>query len=231
MFKTPADYKFAETPDFKLVPEYKVSPNDIVVFEIYSNKGFNLINITSFNSNLTGNLSSTNTPEYQVDADGFVKLPIVGRKQLSGLTLRELENTLEESYSEFYNNPFVVAQIINRKVIYFSGNVSDAKIIPLTDNNTTLLQLIAKEGGMSVNGKARKVKLIRDINGVHEVYLIDLSTIAGIDDAHIVLQANDIIYIEPRRKVSSKALTEIAPVLSLLSSSLILIFTVDRLTK
>ena len=235
MFKTKADYKYGQTPDFKKVPAYKISANDILVFDIYTNNGFNLININSPRSASNGNndvpvLQLLNKPEYLVDADGYVKLPLVGKKQIAGLTIRELEAMLEQSFSEFYLNPFVVAKITNRKVIYFTGNTSEAKVITLSDNNTTLLQLIAKEGGMSVFGKAKKVKLIRDVNGTHEVYLIDLSTIKGIDDAHIVLQANDIVYIDPRRRVSSKALTEIAPVLSLFSSSLLIILTIDRLT-
>jgi len=233
MFKTRSDYKYGQTPDFKKIPAYKISANDILVFDIYTNNGFNLINVGSFN---TANTTPTLTqlpikPEYLVDADGYVKLPVIGKKHIAGLTIREVEAMLEQSFSEFYLNPFVVAKITNRRVIYFTGNTSEAKIIPLTDNNTTILQLIAKEGGMSIYGKAKKVKLIRDVNGTHEVYLMDLSKINGIDEAHIVLQANDIVYIDPRRRVSSKALTEIAPLLSLLSSSLLIIAVINNLKK
>jgi len=231
MFKTKADYKYGQTPDFKKVPAYKISANDILVFDMYTNNGFNLINISSFNPTGTLTAPPSIKPEYLVDADGYVKLPVIGKKQIAGLTIREVEAMLEQSFSEFYLNPFVVAKITNRRVIYFTGNTSEAKIITLTDNNTTILQLIAKEGGMSIYGKARKVKLIRDVNGNHEVYLMDLSTIYGIDKAHIVLQANDIVYIDPRRRVSSKALTEIAPIISLLSSSLLIIAVVNNLKK
>ncbi len=247
MFKTPAHYKYGQTPDFKKVSAYKISANDILVFDIYTNNGFNLININSFNSapsssgssTIPSTLGSTSSltlqssgkPEYLVDADGYVKLPIVGKKQVAGLTIREVENMLEQSFSEFYLKPFVVAKITNRRVIYFTGNTSEAKIITLADNNTTLLQLIASQGGMSMYGKAQKVKLIRDINSNHEVYLIDLSTIQGVGDANIVLQANDVVYIDPRRRISSKALTEIAPIISLLSSSLLIIAVINNLKK
>lgn len=230
MFKTSPDYKFAQTPDYKKVQAYKISPNDILVFDIYTNNGFNLINLTSFSATGTIQASSAK-PEYIVDADGYVKLPIIGKKKIAGLTIREVETMLEQNFSEFYLNPFAVAKITNRRVIYFTGNSSVAKVISLTDNNTTVLQLIAKEGGLDIYGKARKIKLIRDVNGNHEVYLLDLSTIKGIDDAHIVLQANDIVYVDPRRRVSSKALIEIAPIISLFSSSLLIIAVVNNLKK
>jgi polysaccharide export outer membrane protein len=231
MFKTNPDYKYSQTPDYKKVQAYKISPNDILVFDIYTNNGFNLINLTSFSATGSAIQASSAKPEYIVDADGYVKLPIIGKKKISGLTIREVETLLEQSFSEFYLNPFAVAKITNRRVIYFTGNSSAAKVISLTDNNTTVLQMIAKEGGLDIYGKARKIKLIRNVNGNHEVYLLDLSTIKGIDDAHIVLQANDIIYVDPRRRVSSKALTEIAPIISLFSSSLLIIAVINNLKK
>jgi len=232
MFKTNSDYKYSQTPDYKKIQAYKISPNDILVFDIYTNNGFNLINLTSFNNTTGATIQALpSKPEYIVDADGYVKLPIIGKKKISGLTIREVETLLEQSFSEFYLNPFAVAKITNRRVIYFTGNSSAAKVISLTDNNTTVLQMIAKEGGLDIYGKARRIKLIRDVNGNHEVYLLDLSTIKGIDDAHIVLQANDIIYVDPRRRVSSKAFTEMAPIISLFSSSLLIIAVINNLKK
>ena len=236
MFKTDYKYIYSKTPDFKMVPEYKISANDILVFDIYTNSGFNLINITTFVSSSSGQFaqgaaSSKSTTEYLVDADGNVKLPIVGPKKIAGLTLRETETLLEESYSEFYLKPFVVAKITNRRVIFFPGDKAAAKIITLTDNNTTLIQLIAQQGGISLYGKAKQIKLIRDGKDKHEVFHINLATVHGVDDAHIVLQANDIVYIEPRKRVTSAALTEITPFLSLLSSSLLVIAVINNLKK
>lgn len=225
MFSTGNDYKYDATPDSGKVAEYKISPNDILSFSIYSNDGFKLIDLTAFspNSSSIGKAASTETTYYVVEADGNVKLPVLGRKNLVGLTLREAEKMLEESYSAFYVKPFVVAKIINKRVILFPGSTGDAKIIELKDNNTTLIDVIAMAGGISEDGKAKKVKLIRKTNDKREVYLIDLSTIKGVNDAFIVLQANDIIYIEPRKRVSRKALQELTPILGLLSTTLLTI--------
>jgi polysaccharide biosynthesis/export protein len=225
MLKTDKKYPFAQTPDYKKIPEYKISPNDILSFEIYPNTGYNLINTNSVNSAVNSdNVGGANSGgrNYLVDADGNVKLPIVGNKFVSGLTIRELENMLEEAYSDFYNKPFVVAKVINRKVIYFTGTTSEAKVIPLVSNNTTLLQLIAMDGGMSEYGKAKRVKLVREVNGKYDVYLINLSTMKSIEEANLVLQANDVVYIEPRKRVARKVRTEVTPIISLISSTLLL---------
>jgi polysaccharide export outer membrane protein len=233
MFKTGSDYQFSKTPDSSQVSEYRISANDILTFSIYTNDGFKLIDLTAFtpSSGGSGSSGTTMTNTYLVEADGNVKLPILGRRKLTGLTIREAEQMLEESYSEFYVKPFVVAKITNRKVMIFPGDVGDAKIIPLTNNNTTLLDVIAMAGGISENGKAKKVKLIRDVNKKHEIYLIDLSTIKGLNDAYIVLQANDIVYIEPRKRISRKALQELMPIISLLSTTVLAIGIYHTITK
>jgi polysaccharide export outer membrane protein len=119
----------------------------------------------------------------------------------------------------------------NKRVIIFPGSAGDAKVIPLENNNTTLIEALALAGGIADDGKARMVKVIRRTNDKNDVYLVDLSTIEGIKHANMILQANDIIYVEPRRKYATKAIAEIAPVLSLISSTLVLIWYADRITK
>ena len=52
-------------------------------------------------------------------------------------------------------------------------------------------------GGLADKGRAARIKLIRGDLADPEVYLIDLATIEGISQADIILQANDIIYVEP----------------------------------
>lgn len=229
MFQTGFNYQYAKTPDSSAVLEYKISPNDILTFTMYSNDGFKLIDLTAFSGTAGASASTTNL--YQVESDGNVKLPVLGRRKLIGLTIREAEQMLEESYSAFYVKPFIVAKISNRKVILFPGSVGDAKIIELKDNNTTLIDVIAGSGGISEDGKAKKVKLIRETNKKREVYLIDLSTIKGLNDAYMVLQANDIIYIESRKRITKNALIEIAPFLSLLSTTILTFALINKLNK
>jgi polysaccharide export outer membrane protein len=146
---------------------------------------------------------------------------------MAGLTIKETELMLQDKYSAHYIKPYVIVKILNKRVIVFPGSAGDAKVIPLKYNNTTLIEAIALSGGIADDGKARQVKLIRTNNDKHDVYLIDLSKIEGIKMANMVVQANDIIYIEPRRKISSKIVQEIAPILSIISS-LFIVFTYTR---
>lgn len=231
MLRTGRGYKYSKFPDSVKVTDYKISENDILDFHIYSNDGFKLVDLTSLSGasgTIQKNLANI---DYLVESDGKVKLPVLGRTKLSGLTIREAEVMLEESFSAFYIKPFVMLEVTNRRVIIFPGSAGDAKVIPLKNNNTTLLEALAQAGGISENGKAHLVKLIRQHNDTSEVYLIDLSKIKGLKQGKIILQANDMIYVEPRRRYASKFLQELAPVVSIITTSFVLITYSRLLTK
>jgi polysaccharide export outer membrane protein len=230
MLKTDKNYSFDKLPDSTKAADYRISPNDIMEFNIYSNDGFKLVDLTSLNGSTSQALRFQNGLEYLVESDGNVKLPILGRMMLSGMTIREAETHLEEKYAAFYVRPYVVMSVLNKRVIVFPGDPGDAKVINLKNNNTTLIEGLALAGGLSENGKAKMIKLIRQKGDKHEVYLIDLSKIQGIQMASMVLQANDLIYVEPRRRYASRFLQEAAPVVSLVTSAFIL-FSYSQILK
>lgn len=225
MFKTEKGYKY-DLPSDTNELEYKIAPNDVISFRLFTNNGFKLIDISNENNAQFQNIINGLT--YLVEFDGQVNLPIIGRVPVSGLTLREAEFFLEEKYADIYIDPFVLLNISNRRVTIFPGNGGNGRVITLQNNNVTLLEALALAGGIRETGRANRVKLIRgDLNNP-EVYLIDLSTIEGLKDADIILQANDIIYVEPVGVTRRQVISEIAPILSLLTSLLTLYFVIDR---
>ena len=217
MLKTPKDFVF-DTPPEKPITEYIISPNDIVKFKLYSNDGFIIIDITAgtkgTNSGMAQNIS------YTIDYQGNTELPIIGTVKLSELSIKDAVIELQKKYSEFYVSPFVQLEVINKRVIVFPGTGSDAKVVSLKNNSTKLIEVLGQVGGISKKGKAARIKILRETRERREVYLVDLSTIEGIKYADMVVQANDIIYVEPVPDIAREVLSDITPVISLLSSSL-----------
>ena len=179
-----------------------------------------------YHNNMSASTGRVNriSPSYSSEPSGMVKVPNVGRTRIAEVTIRETEIELERLYSEHYKDPFIMLKVTNRRLIVFRGAGGDAKVIVLANNNTTLLEAIALAGGIEI-GKARKIKLIRGDSQNPEVYLIDLSTIEGMKNGDMIIQANDIIYVEPVIKIASTILGELNPVISL-ASSLILIYAI-----
>jgi polysaccharide biosynthesis/export protein len=219
MLRTGAGYKYTEFTASDSVQEYRIAINDNISFILSTNSGEKLIDPITTTATLVNTGVSVS---YTVDFDGTIRLPIVGRIKLNGLTIREAEKLLEESFEKYYNNPFVQLKVLNNRVIIFPGGTGgNASVLTLTNTNTTLFEALAMAGGIS-DGKAYRIKLIRGDLKNPKVYLIDLSTLSGMKKANLVLQANDIIYIIPRDKIPEKFIGLISPYLSLLSFILVL---------
>ncbi|MDX2360489.1 MAG: polysaccharide biosynthesis/export family protein [Crocinitomicaceae bacterium] len=207
--------------------EYKISADDKISFTLSTNNGSQIIEAMSGVSDEGAQANSG--VEYLVRTNGEVRLPVIGKIKVEGLTVEECEDTLAHFYSEQYREPFVQVKVTNQRVIVFTGNGSDANVIPLTHTNTTLMEALALAGGITDRGKANTIKLMRKVNGVREVYGIDLSKIEGLKYVDMIVQANDYIYVEPTPELTKEILKDVVPVISLISSALFIYSAINVL--
>jgi polysaccharide export outer membrane protein len=231
MFRTKHDYPYTDLSKIPPTREYKIGLNDQLDLIINPNKGATLIDGTSITNaigtsttNSNNNNVNLNTPNFTVNVefDGTIKLPVLGRVAVKDLTVREAELLLEERLKIFYVEPFVNIKLSNKRVIIFPGSAGTAHVLQLTNQNTTLTEALALAGGIPNSGKSHRIKLIRGEKENPEVYLIDLSTIDGMKKGDIVLQGNDIIYVEPINDYIINFTTRIQSVFILFTSILIL---------
>lgn len=233
MLRATKEYPFdsLQLDSSQFATEYRLAPNDVIEFRLFANDGFKMIDLVTSGVNASNNVIVRQGWEYTLDSRGEVKMPILGLVKLDSMTLREAEVYLEKRYSQYYVNPFAMVQVVSRRVIIFPGEAGSARVINLTNNNTTVFEGIAMAGGISANGKAHKITLIRQTMNPNdpEVYRLDLSKMENIGQGNIVLQSNDIIYVEPRRRYANKSLQEISPFLSLLSAAITVYALLTRL--
>lgn len=226
MLKTDKDYAFANVDSLnETKTEYRIDRNDIIQMRFFTNEGFKILDIVTSENNAQNQLfNPNNSLNYVIQNDSLVSLPVLGKVNLVGKTIREAELYLEDRYSSIYVDPFVQLSVSNRRVIVFPGNGGDAQVLYLANNNVTLLEAIALAGGVSERGRANKIKLIRKSEeGKRQVFRIDLSTIEGLEYADLIVQANDYIYVEPDPELGKEILGEVAPVVSLVSSAAVIV--------
>ncbi len=215
MFHVPSKYNYSEFQTS--VKEYTIKPFDELDVKIYTNKGDKLIDIKGSSTQQNKNILT-----YKVEYDGKVKLPTLDRIKLSGLTIRQAESLLEKEYKKYFIDPFVVVKVTNRRVIVFSAGSTKGQVVPMDNDNFTLIEALAKAGGISDFSKAYKIKLLRgDLNNP-EVYLFKLRNVSDMKNANFLLNSNDIIYVEQRPRYGSKLLVELAPYLTLFTTMLTL---------
>ncbi|HLP20683.1 MAG TPA: polysaccharide biosynthesis/export family protein [Chitinophagales bacterium] len=212
MFKQ-KDYQYFELAK-KEVDEYVIKKGDQFSLQIYSRDGFKLIDIVAS----TSNSQNSTMVNYLVDNEGFAKLPIIGQFYVSGYTQSELERVMEEKYSNIFVDPYVIITVSNRRAFVFKG--STASVVSLNSAPTNLFEVIAKSGGIGNDLKAYKIKVIRGDLKNPQISVIDLSSIEGMRNADLIVQSNDIIYLEPRRRPASDVLREFAPIMAWASTIL-----------
>ncbi len=224
MLRTPKNYVYALLSDSISKLNYRIAHNDAIQYRVFTNDGFKLIDL----ANSINATAFRNDLDVMVETDGTVKLPMIGNIKLEGMSLREAEKFLEDKYAEYYVKPFVSLKVTNKRVIVFPGNGGLAKSITLSNNNTSVIEAIALAGGLTEDSKAYKVKLLRTINDTKpQVFIMDLSHIDGLAAGNTRVLANDIIYVEPRYRLARTLVTELTPLVTLISTTF-LIYTLVR---
>lgn len=235
LFRSGEFYEFADLDDLDKTQDggYRIAPNDMLTFQLFSNNGNRLNQFTAGtttgeadgggqNQQQMMNMGQQGGMTYLVKPDGLVELPELGNIRLEGLTIEEAEGLLEDAYTSFYNDPYVIIRVTNNRVFVFPGEAGSATVVPLVNMNTTLLEVLAMVGGIGARGNASNVKLIRKTETGRDVYKMDLSVIEGLDDANMVVQAYDIIYVEPMPQLVREATESLTPITSLISTLTVL---------
>lgn len=221
MFKENKEYPVSEfKPSEK---EYRIKPFDVLAVRITTNDGFALIGLgAGSNSGNENNYRMLQRGlEYLVEFDGMVKLPTLGRINISGYTIREAEKLLEDKYAEYYQNPFVLLEVSNRKVFIFFNGGTVARTVMIPPENLTLIEAISNSGGLTDISKAYRIKLIRgDLTNNPEVFYWNLSSLDELKNSNILLEANDVVYVESKPQYVTRILREISPYLTLATTAL-----------
>ena len=96
MLRTPKDYQFDTITNLMNDIEYQIAMNDQLIFQLYTNNGFQLIDMFNENGSnqnrmmMGGGMNGNFGINYMVRQDSLVELPIVGDVNLVGKQLEKL---------------------------------------------------------------------------------------------------------------------------------------------
>jgi len=219
---------FAKTEHDSLFKDsaIRITQGDLLSISVFSDNGVQLIAdrsqvnlIESAQANL--NTASSQTG-YLVDDDGLVRLPIIGLCKIGGLTIREAENKLIDNYKSYYTNPFVILKVINQRVLVFPGTGGSGKVVPIENTKTSLIEVLAAAGGITNTGKANQIKIIRQSKNPPQVFVVSLEHMNSAIQNNILVQPNDIIYVDPVPRKAQETLILLAPYFGIITSLAIL---------
>jgi len=198
---------------WSLKGNYLIQANDVLEIDIFNKGGEILIDPENeLIQNQYANQNRRREINYLVDNRGIVKLPMIGEVELAGRSLRDAEEILEDKYTKYYDKLFIQVRFLNKRV--FVLGASGSKVIPILYDNTSLAEVISHAGGVDNNAKAHNIRLVRG----KDAWVADLSTMENYNLTNIIVQPNDIIYIEPIRKPFLESFRDYSPVFGIVAN-------------
>jgi polysaccharide export outer membrane protein len=172
------------------------------------------------NGYLIGNAATTG---YLVDANGEIKLPVVGAVKIGELNRMQAAALIEDKLKSYLKNPIVNIQIQNFKITVL-GEVKNPGTFKIPNERITLLEAIGLAGDLKATGVRKNILVVRDVNGKKEEHRIDLTKKDIFNSPVYYLNQNDVVYIEPNNtaRYESTLIGKTAPVLISVTSLIIL---------
>jgi polysaccharide export outer membrane protein len=212
---------------------YKIAPQDVLQVRNLQSIKYIVDDVpTSGGSSSGGNNNAAQGQTYQVEEDGTVALPVIGRVPVAGLTRLQAARKVEDMYRKaLLKDPIIELKIINLKVTVL-GEVKTPGNYPLVKDRTKLIEVLGEAGGLTDKANEKLVKIIRGAGNNEQTIEVDLGDIASLSNPQTILQNNDIIYIGQNRKaIRNESIQSTSTILQpalLLLNTVLVIFTLTR---
>lgn len=153
-------------------------------------------NIAADQGGLNQSASPFNT--FQVDEDGFIDFPVLGKISLEGKTINEAKDTIKMMLTSYLEKPSISMRLLSFKISVL-GEVRNPGTFSIESDKVTLLEAIALAQDLTPYANTRNVFIIREQNGNRTFGEINLQSTSFIKSEFFYLRQGDVIYVEPRK--------------------------------
>jgi len=101
--------------------------------------------------------------------------------------------------------------------------MSTANVFTIKSEKTLLIDVLTGVGGLPNSAKANSIKIIRGDLNQPQVFKLDLSSLKTLKDAEFEMLPNDIVYVETQKNIPLSVLSQITPILSILTTTFLVI--------
>ncbi len=214
-------------------PDYRIRPSDLLYLKILTlDPQINEI----FNPSKTGNSSQTGTTQlygspvgqylngYLVADDGTVTIPIIGKVEMGGLTLKEAEELLITRAEEYLKQPSVQVKFLNYKIT-IAGEVKEPNLLYNYERNINIFDAISMANGITDYADLTNVLVVRKSNGTSHAYKVDATSRNIYASEVFYLLPNDFVYVPPTNLKRTRDNTTVYSLILSAVSTLIVVGT------
>lgn len=187
-----------------------IEKGDLLSIKVYSTANgidpqadapYNLPEQAGVTSGSTGSSAATG---FEVDQNGDIEYPQLGRLHVEGLTREQLADLIKLKLDQVLKQPSVIVRFLNYKITVL-GEVRTPGTFTLPTENVTILEALGRAGDITEFGKKNNVTVVREKNGQREIGTVDLTSKDLFNSPYYHLQQNDVVFVEPTgRKIKQQ---------------------------
>jgi polysaccharide export outer membrane protein len=133
---------------------------------------------------------------YEIDNEGNITLPMLGKIQVSGIAISQVESIVQKKADEFLKDALIKVKLLNYKVTVL-GEVRSPGDYYNYNNSITVFQAIAMANGNTDYASIQKVMVVRPLPEGNKSYFLDLSSKDVYLSEAFFLQPNDYVFVQP----------------------------------
>ncbi len=166
--------------ELEALENYRIHPKDVLEIIVYPDE-----------ENLTRSV--------EVNAQGLISFPLVGKFEIGGLTVFEAE----EKLAAVLEKDYIIDPVVSIKIAQYHertaaiiGEVQQPGTYPLDPSSrTTLMRLVAAAGGFTDIASLGKIKIIRMVDGEEQTTNVDGNSIVSGRKKDPVIEPNDLVVV------------------------------------
>lgn len=195
----------SETQSMNYVNErtlnYKLQPGDnlyIRVLNTVDERTAAILNGEYGNSrsNTMTNDASIYLQTYNVDEEGCIEMPLIGKIEVKNLTVDQAKDKLQASLDKYVNQTMLIVKLANFNLTVLGEVVHPGKY-KVYQSQINLFEAISMAGNTTSFAKNEDVKIIRQTDNGSEIITVNLGDADILSSDYYYLKPNDIIYIQP----------------------------------
>jgi polysaccharide export outer membrane protein len=156
---------------------------------------------------------------FEIDNDGNISLPMLGKIKSSGMTINQAEIAVQKKADVWLKDAIVKVKLLNFKVTV-TGEVRNPGVYYNYNNSMTVIEAIAMANGNTDFAAISKVMIVRPLPEGEKTYLLDLTSKSTYLSEAFYLQPNDYVIVRPDKhknlQLNSQAYSLILSSLSVL---------------
>lgn len=180
--------------------DYKIQPQDIlsVQFKSITEEDFDIFSEFGMGGGSLGGggAGMVALRGELVDPNGQIGFPVVGKIKVQGMTVFEVQDTLQSIAAQYVEDPVVKVRLLNYRFTVL-GEVNGEGVVTTQNTRITFMEAIGMAGGLTELASRDNVKVIRQKGDKAEIFYVNLLEEEFLESEKFYVYQNDIIIVPP----------------------------------